>query len=621
MSYYYATNQSEDQAGYFTSNEFAQYSYPPPVHLPPPNVTPEFYSHQPPPGQFYTPNVNDFQPDPYNQSSEYTRSDRGPHSSGGFSNYNKNEGRSNQDWRHSQQNSSRGRGQGYRRGSTQGYRGGQKSRGHERDDRYYYERNRDQGYDRNVGDSFDSRSNHGYGKGHGFEQGQGHGYERGKRTGKRGSVHEQDSRHKRESSGKKQRENDTEGKENNFVKGKTNLHVVIGKSEESNIKTCDGEKLIDSKCSIRSSEGGDAYDVISDPLEGNNRWCSIDSQGPESEVIERKSKTYSSDQDFLEKNFASFTKKSSNKASVTEYDGNPKSQKGHSEKPRSGHQQSRPKNYSEKPQSERQTSRGKDQSQRPKSGKQQPPHKDNYLEKPKSGKQPLHNDDYSDRPPKSGHQQSKPNPYPADDQRAGQNPGNRYCSDYGKNRQSEDYYTDKRQYSSKKDNRFNEKNSPRDGVSKRESRKESNRHNEVGDGGRVDSGNRREMISTERERKDSDRDSVHSKDSSNYGNNDRKLSELSTDWSEVSLERSGSRTVSESQSEASDDLNGDQRRKHEKKDIHYKPMRKQNNPYHHPQQHQKGHGKGKPPVVRTASGRVDESQRGGACFLCVYVNS
>lgn len=61
------------------------------------------------------------------------------------------------------------------------------------------------------------------------------------------------------------------------------------------------------------------------------------------------------------------------------------------------------------------------------------------------------------------------------------------------------------------------------------------------------------------------------------------------------------------------------RRQDKDKSIHYKPMRKQNLLYQHQQQNQKGHSKKKQVLLRTASGKVDESQRGKA--LCSVFTS
>lgn len=321
MSYYYQTDPYQSYEEYDPQN--GPY-YPPPMHMPPPP-----FFQTPPPGQFYVPNMNSFPPQNYVQGGEFVNSEIRQQSTGGNSYHENGDGKQNRPY--SQQGSSKeyrtqsGRGQGYRRG--QGHRGGHKH-GYDRDQEKNYDRQFDHGHQRDAGyersQRYEKGQGRGYGRGqgHGYKQGQGQRSEKGQRTDRYGSpVQDKDHRHIRDGDfGEKHRENYyKEGKSSKFEKGKD--------------KTSDGtseifhKKLKDVQRSKKSYESDgnfnvEKFDQNSHPTHKAEkaREISSNSQDTDSGVVERKSKAYSSDQDFFEKNFASFSKKSTNKPDVTEID-------------------------------------------------------------------------------------------------------------------------------------------------------------------------------------------------------------------------------------------------------------------------------------------------------------
>lgn len=565
MSYYYQTDPYQSYEEYDPQN--GPY-YPPPMHMPPPP-----FFQTPPPGQFYVPNMNSFPPQNYVQGGEFVNSELRPQSTGGNSYHENDEGKQNRPY--SQQGSSKeyrtqsGRGQGYRRG--QGHRGGHKH-GYDRDQEKNYDRQFDHGHQRDAGyersQRYEKGQGRGYGRGqgHGYKQGQGQRSEKGQRTERYGSpVQDKDHRHIRDGDfGEKHRENYyKEGKSSKFEKGKD--------------KTSDGtseifhKKLKDVQRSRKSYESDgnfnvEKFDQNSHPTHKAEkaREISSNSQDTDSGVVERKSKAYSSDQDFFEKNFASFSKKSTNKQDVTEIDHwrGERGTKGHNERP------------------------------------------------------------------KSGHQGSKHNQHHTEDQRKGQNKkGSKYDgSDQQKentrNREEYQYVRDradrKPNNPNKKDSRQGQRNSPRDhNAGKSESRKGRDYRDE-GITQNTAHGSRKEFVpkTKEREHKDSNGESAES-----FTN---QICQAVVEWDR--------RTMSDTMSEMSDDIcfSGETRsnasdvemprRQDKDKSIHYKPMRKQNLLYQHQQQNQKGHGRKKQVLLRTASGKVDESQRGKAPVFsdCFY---
>lgn len=565
MSYYYQTDPYQSYEEYDPQN--GPY-YPPPMHMPPPP-----FFQTPPPGQFYVPNMNSFPPQNYVQGGEFVNSELRPQSTGGNSYHENDEGKQNRPY--SQQGSSKeyrtqsGRGQGYRRG--QGHRGGHKH-GYDRDQEKNYDRQFDHGHQRDAGyersQRYEKGQGRGYGRGqgHGFKQGQGQRSEKGQRTERYGSpVQDKDHRHIRDGDfGEKHRENYyKEGKSSKFEKGKD--------------KTSDGtseifhKKLKDVQRSRKSYESDgnfnvEKFDQNSHPTHKAEkaREISSNSQDTDSGVVERKSKAYSSDQDFFEKNFASFSKKSTNKQDVTEIDHwrGERGTKGHNERP------------------------------------------------------------------KSGHQGSKHNQHHTEDQRKGQNKkGSKYDgSDEQKentrNREEYQYVRDradrKPNNPNKKDSRQGQRNSPRDhNAGKSESRKGRDYRDE-GITQNTAHGSRKEFVprTKEREHKNSNGESAES-----FTN---QICQAVVEWDR--------RTMSDTMSEMSDDIcfSGETRsnasdvemprRQDKDKSIHYKPMRKQNLLYQHQQQNQKGHGRKKQVLLRTASGKVDESQRGKAPVFsdCFY---
>lgn len=569
MSYYYQTDPYQSYEEY--DPQIGSY-YHPPMHMPPPS-----FFQTPPPGQFYVPNMNNFPPPPQNfaQSGEFVNSETRPQSTGGNSYHENSEGK--QIKPHPQQGSSKeyrpqsGRGQVYRRGQV--HRGGHKH-GYDREHEQHYERHNDHGYQRDAGyergHRYEKGQGRGYGRGqgHGYKQGQGQRSEKGQWTERYGSpVQDREHRHKKDGDyGEKHRGSYQKDKESTYFE-KVKDGSSDGTSEVSNKKLSDSQR---SKKSNKSGGNFSAEKLDQKQHEQNSkhqaekaRERSSNSQGSDSGVVERKSKTYSSDQDFFEKNFASFNKKSTNKPDVTEVD--------------QGKGQHGSKGHNERP--------------------------------------------------KSGHQGAKPNQHHTEDQRKGQNKkGNRYnSSDYqkenrnGYNREEYRYggdHMDRRQNNpSKNESRQGQKNSPRDhNAGRSESRKGHNLHDE-GITQSAAAGNRKEFVpkTKEREHKDSNGESTEYKNQQSFMNQ----------ICQTIIERER-RTLSESMSEASDDtcLSVETRssasdvempRRHEKeKSIHYKPMRKQNLMYQHQQQQQKGHGKKKQTLLRTASGKVDESQRGKA---------
>nr|XP_019928790.2 transcriptional repressor NF-X1 [Crassostrea gigas]XP_019928791.2 transcriptional repressor NF-X1 [Crassostrea gigas]XP_034309218.1 transcriptional repressor NF-X1 [Crassostrea gigas] len=554
MSYYYQTDPYQSYEEYDPQN--GPY-YPPAMHMPPPP-----FFQTPPPGQFYVPNMNSFPPQNYVQGGEFVNSELRPQSTGGNSYHENDEGKQNRPY--SQQGSSKeyhtqsGRGQGYRRG--QGHRGGHKH-GYDRDQEKNYDRQFDHGHQRDAGyersQRYEKGQGRGYGRGqgHGYKQGQGQRSEKGQRTERYGSpVQDKDHRHIRDGDfGEKHRENYyKEGKSSKFEKGKD--------------KTSDGtseifhKKLKDVQRSRKSYESDgnlnvEKFDQNSHPTHKAEkaREISSNSQDTDSGVVERKSKAYSSDQDFFEKNFASFSKKSTNKPDVTEIDHwrGERGTKGHNERPKSGHQGSK--------------------------------HNQHHTEDQRKG------------------QNKKGSKYDGSDQQK-ENTRNREEYQYGRDRADR-----KPNNPNKKDSRQGQRNSPRDhNAGKSESRKGRDYHDE-GITQNTAHGSRKEFVprTKEREHKNSNGESAES-----FTN---QICQAVVEWDR--------RTMSDTMSEMSDDIcfSGETRsnasdvemprRQDKDKSIHYKPMRKQNLLYQHQQQNQKGHGRKKQVLLRTASGKVDESQR------------
>lgn len=565
MSYYYQTDPYQSYEEYDPQN--GPY-YPPPMHMPPPP-----FFQTPPPGQFYVPNMNSFPPQNYVQGGEFVNSELRPQSTGGNSYHENDEGKQNRPY--SQQGSSKeyrtqsARGQGYRRG--QGHKGGHKH-GYDRDQEKNYDRQFDHGHQRDAGyersQRYEKGQGRGYGRGqgHGYKQGQGQRSEKGQRTERYGSpVQDKDHRHIRDGDfGEKHRENYyKEGKSSKFEKGKD--------------KTSDGtseifhKKLKDVQRSRKSYESDGNFNVekFDQNLHPTHkvekaREISSNSQDTDSGVVERKSKAYSSDQDFFEKNFASFSKKSTNKPDVTEIDHwrGERGTKGHNERPKSGHQGSK--------------------------------HNQHHTEDQRKG------------------QNKKGSKYDGSDQQK-ENTRNREEYQYGRDRADR-----KPNNPNKKDSRQGQRNSPRDhNAGKSESRKGRDYHDE-GITQNTAHGSRKEFVprTKEREHKNSNGESAES-----FTN---QICQAVVEWDR--------RTMSDTMSEMSDDIcfSGETRsnasdvemprRQDKDKSIHYKPMRKQNLLYQHQQQNQKGHGRKKQVLLRTASGKVDESQRGKAPVFsdCFY---
>lgn len=565
MSYYYQTDPYQSYEEYDPQN--GPY-YPPPMHMPPPP-----FFQTPPPGQFYVPNMNSFPPQNYVQGGEFVNSELRPQSTGGNSYHENDEGKQNRPY--SQQGSSKeyrtqsGRGQGYRRG--QGHRGGHKH-GYDRDQEKNYDRQFDHGHQRDEGyersQRYEKGQGRGYGRGqgHGFKQGQGQRSEKGQRTERYGSpVQDKDHRHIRDGDfGEKHRENYyKEGKSSKFEKGKDK--TSDGTSEIFHKKLKDGQR---SKKSYESDGNFNVekFDQNSHPTHKAEkaREISSNSQDTDSGVVERKSKAYSSDQDFFEKNFASFSKKSTNRPDVTEIDHwrGERDTKGHNERPKSGHQGSK--------------------------------HNQHHTEDQRKGLN------------------KKGSKYDGSDQQK-ENTRNREEYQYGRDRADR-----KPNNPNKKDSRQGQRNSPRDhNAGKSESRKGRDYRDE-GITQNTAHGSRKEFVprTKEREHKNSNGESAES-----FTN---QICQAVVEWDR--------RTMSDTMSEMSDDIcfSGETRsnasdvemprRQDKDKSIHYKPMRKQNLLYQHQQQNQKGHGRKKQVLLRTASGKVDESQRGKAPVFsdCFY---
>ncbi|XP_062586553.1 LOW QUALITY PROTEIN: transcriptional repressor NF-X1-like [Saccostrea cucullata] len=238
--------------------------YPHPVNFPPPPVhNPAMFP--PPPGQFFVPNLNNFQTQYYGDQGiqrQMSQSDNNPQGLGQMSGNNNayHNNQMKQDRRNQNPNSARGyrpqsaRGQGHRGGHNQGYRGNP-SQGYREGQTSGYEWENGQGYERGQG----------YRRGQRHEKLQGHRLERGQRSEKYGSVKERDQplKQNKEESGK-----------------------VKDNADKENEKQSENEKLYQEKSSKDQNLEEEKADVK-----------------------EKKIKSYKSDQDFFEKNFAAFSSK------------------------------------------------------------------------------------------------------------------------------------------------------------------------------------------------------------------------------------------------------------------------------------------------------------------------
>lgn len=508
MSFYYSNTPDNQQS--YAEFDPQNIPYPPPVNYPPPVFNSALFQN-PPPGHFYVPNLgaSNFPAQPSEAQGVQGIHFVSPETEIDMNYYNNQmtHGRK-------QQRPQSGRGQGYRRGSAQGQRGGHN---------YIYERGHDQGYERYQGQRY----------------GRGQGYSRNQKGEVHGSGQEVGQSHKKNESGRRKGIDNRE-REANTAPRKTPEGRGKYQSAEVNRSSYQGETDKENEETERSNNNEESLADIS--------------------VQEKKSKTYTSDQDFFEKNFASFSSKSAKSSKTIECE-------------RKGQEGSRV--YSAKPVNQ-----------------------------------------------KSAQYQSQPGEF-RKSQRGNRNSSDprrgRYNSDTKENWQGEDS-REGRQYQNKKDNR--QKYSPRDYAGPSESgAKTYNHYRDYGsEKSRSSPKTRREYTNTEKDRKNIDKENAvtvkgNEKSSMTGSSNKMPVSDFMFEIVEESSRHKGSEVMGEQsghdtmRNRYQDDREGKRR----EKDMH-KQARKQDHQYHR--------GQRRPAVVRTASGKVDESQRGSVflhAFILVYL--